>query len=288
MTEQYIYFNCPPSPYYLESGEVYYQKGDSHPNRANLALFDLIVVKEGCLYLGEEDGRWEVRAGEALILLPQCYHYSVKPVEVATTFYWVHFQSVNKWAQTEEASMMFLTESHQQCFNPKSYTMKVPKYMKLAFPQQTYQLLNQMNNTQHLLEPKAYWQRQQSFEALLYLLDERQYQENSTQLIKLAERVELYLRNHYKEAVTNESLSRLFNYHYNYITRAMKHAFHYSPHDYIVKLRIDEAKLMLLHSFAPIKEIALEIGFENVPYFTNCFKKQTGMTPTQFRKQFRH
>lgn len=287
MTDNFIYFNCPPSPYYLESGEVHYQEGDTHPNRSNLSLFDLIVVKEGCLYLGEGNEQWEVRGGEGLILLPNCYHYNVKPVDEATTFYWVHFQTVNKWEQSEATSMMLLTESHQQCFNPKSYTMKVSKYLKLAFPEQTYQLLNQLNDTHHLLEPKAYWQRQQSFEALLYLLDERQHQQKSTQLIKLAERVELYLRNNYKQAVSNASLSLLFNYHYNYITRAMKFVYHHSPHEYIVKLRIEEAKLLLIHSISSVKDIAIELGFENIPYFTNCFKKQTGTTPTQFRNQFR-
>ena len=283
---KFIYFNCPPSPYYLESGIAHYKIGDAHPNRSGLQLFDMIIVKSGCLYIGEENEQWEIKEGEAITLLPDCYHYSVKPVNHETSFYWIHFQTVGSWQQTEQVTIKYPAETHQTCFNPMPYTIKIEKHTRLAYPKQAYQLLEQMNNTQHLLEPKAYRQKQQAFEALLYMLDVRQHQQQASQLVKLAEQVELYIRNHFKEAISNKRLADVFNYHYNYITRAMKSVYHCSPQQYMMKLRLDEAKILLLHSFDSIESIALTIGFENTPYFSNCFRKYVGMSPAQFRKTY--
>src|SRR5690606_42018481 len=93
----YIYFNSPPSPYYLESGFSDYQIGDSHPNRHRINLFDLIIVGDGCLHLAEEDKCWKLAAGECLILLPDRHHHSVVTVYQDTSSYWIQFKTVYDW-----------------------------------------------------------------------------------------------------------------------------------------------------------------------------------------------
>jgi len=46
-------------------------------------------------------------------------------------------------------------------------------------------------------------------------------------------------------------------------------------------------KLNLSVTSMPIKEIALELGYESIDYFSTLFKKQTGTTPGQFRNMGR-
>ena len=48
---------------------------------------------------------------------------------------------------------------------------------------------------------------------------------------------------------------------------------------------IDEAKNLLMRSENTIAETAYQLGFENPPYFTRLFKKQTGSTPAEFKAQ---
>ena len=48
---------------------------------------------------------------------------------------------------------------------------------------------------------------------------------------------------------------------------------------------IDEAKNLLMRSENTIAETAYLLGFENPPYFTRLFKKQTGSTPAEFKAQ---
>ncbi|OGV32849.1 MAG: hypothetical protein A2020_08045 [Lentisphaerae bacterium GWF2_45_14] len=56
-----------------------------------------------------------------------------------------------------------------------------------------------------------------------------------------------------------------------------------SPWQYFLKLKINNAKTLLLNSTLNIKQIAEMIGFENQYYFSRIFKEKAGMSPTEFR-----
>jgi two-component system response regulator YesN len=53
--------------------------------------------------------------------------------------------------------------------------------------------------------------------------------------------------------------------------------------DYVTTLRITRAKELLCCTKKLISEIAYEVGFRDYRYFSQIFKKQTGMTPRQFQ-----
>ena len=58
-----------------------------------------------------------------------------------------------------------------------------------------------------------------------------------------------------------------------------------TPYDYLMKKRIENARLMLIHSSMPIKEIAAKLQFSDQYYFSNYFKKSTGISPSAYKKQ---
>lgn len=92
MTERSVLsIPSPPLPYFLESGKTHYMPGESHPNRRNLGVYDLILVQCGRLFLGEEDMQWALGAGDCVVLLPDAYHYAVQECQEETSFYWLHF-----------------------------------------------------------------------------------------------------------------------------------------------------------------------------------------------------
>ncbi|TBL75666.1 response regulator transcription factor [Paenibacillus thalictri] len=53
---------------------------------------------------------------------------------------------------------------------------------------------------------------------------------------------------------------------------------------YLTKIRINRAKSLLLQPFAKVYEIGLIVGFEDYSHFSKIFKKQTGFSPTAYRK----
>ncbi|MDD4689599.1 MAG: AraC family transcriptional regulator [Eubacteriales bacterium] len=59
-----------------------------------------------------------------------------------------------------------------------------------------------------------------------------------------------------------------------------------TPMMYIQKIRLDKSKYLLVNSDLTIGEIAENIGFDNIYYFSNTFKKFFGISPLQYRKKF--
>ena len=57
-----------------------------------------------------------------------------------------------------------------------------------------------------------------------------------------------------------------------------------TPILYLTELRIEKAKQELLTGDKPIVDIAFSCGFESASYFNRVFRKQTGMTPMEYRK----
>jgi AraC-like DNA-binding protein len=56
-----------------------------------------------------------------------------------------------------------------------------------------------------------------------------------------------------------------------------------SAHEFLLRLRIQEAAKLLLGTDLPLVEIALQCGFQNQPHFTTVFKKMTDVTPRRWR-----
>ncbi|WP_019908466.1 helix-turn-helix transcriptional regulator [Paenibacillus sp. HW567] len=97
-------FSIPPLPHYIISGLNQCQPGYLHLNRQHLQVFDLLIVRQGCLYIGEEDRRFAVRAGEALILRPDCHHYGTEGCHEDTAYSWLHFQTLGSWSVDSAAA----------------------------------------------------------------------------------------------------------------------------------------------------------------------------------------
>lgn len=70
----------------------------------------------------------------------------------------------------------------------------------------------------------------------------------------------------------------------NYLNKICKEETGNTAGDMIRKRIIIEAERLLHYTNYPVSEIADKLGFENASYFITFFKKQTGITPEQFRK----
>ena len=62
----------------------------------------------------------------------------------------------------------------------------------------------------------------------------------------------------------------------------MKSVFDTTPNNYIINLRIDEAKQLLRKPNAYIADVAYRCGFSDPKYFSRCFKKITGKSPSEY------
>lgn len=96
--------------------------------------------------------------------------------------------------------------------------------------------------------------------------------------------VQMYLLQHYQKKITLEELGSHFNVNPFYLQKQFKRYIGQSPTEYIIYLRMTQAKELIRTTYKSIGEIAREVGIENLGYFTRLFKKQEGMTPHEYSK----
>ncbi|ROO33642.1 helix-turn-helix domain-containing protein [Salinisphaera orenii] len=70
-----------------------------------------------------------------------------------------------------------------------------------------------------------------------------------------------------------------------HFTRLFRATFGASPHQYVRELRLDRARALLSDGSAAICDVALAAGFGSQSYFTDLFRRATGVTPRQYRLQ---
>lgn len=107
-----------------------------------------------------------------------------------------------------------------------------------------------------------------------------------SQQTSVAENAMHYMNMHYKEADLN--MSMLADYlQISSVTLAVefKNETGVSPSDYLGSLRMEQAKKLLKETDLLIKEISLAVGYEDDHVFMRRFKKYTGKTPGQYRKE---
>ncbi|HPF87484.1 MAG TPA: response regulator [Candidatus Limiplasma sp.] len=98
------------------------------------------------------------------------------------------------------------------------------------------------------------------------------------------QKVEEYLRSHYTEHITGQTLSKMFGYVPSYISFLFRQAYGQSPTDYLTRIRLDKAKaLMRSNPTLLVREVAEQVGFKNQYHFSRVFKKVEGLWPTDFK-----
>ena len=93
-----------------------------------------------------------------------------------------------------------------------------------------------------------------------------------------------YLTAHYTEKITLGNLAEKFNLDQFYLQKLFKKYIGQSPIEYIIYMRMIRAASLLRTGGMSISEIAYSVGIESLSHFSRQFKKQEGMTPSQYRK----
>ncbi|XID93813.1 response regulator [Paenibacillaceae bacterium WGS1546] len=102
------------------------------------------------------------------------------------------------------------------------------------------------------------------------------------------ETVRRYIEQNYNENISLLSLSERFHFSPRYLAKMFKEQFQTTIISNLTELRVEKAKSLLIHSEAPVSEVAGLIGYEDENYFGKVFKKQTGLSPMQYRKQYKN
>lgn len=96
-----------------------------------------------------------------------------------------------------------------------------------------------------------------------------------------------YINSHFSEEISAMDCSRMANISYSYFSRVFKRLTGQNFNDYLNTARLNEAEKQLISTDKSITEIAFDCGFSDSCYFIARFKKRKGITPKQFRNEYR-
>lgn len=232
--------------------------------------YQLLYIASGKahFYFGEQDV--EVPAGHMVLFQPkqeQHYEYFGKD---KPEVYWVHFTGgdVKNILKRYEIP---LDEKVFFCGNSATYAYLYKEMInELQTCQVGYEELLSMYLTQ------------------IFLLVQRSRREKRpTVNTRIQEEMELarrYFQEHYNEELSIEDYALSRNMSVSWFLRNFKQTYLRSPMQYILNIRMNNAVSLLESTDYNVTEIAAIVGYDNPLYFSRIFKKQRGVSPSDYRR----
>ena len=95
-----------------------------------------------------------------------------------------------------------------------------------------------------------------------------------------------YLQEHLEEDMSLAVLSEKFHLNAQYISQLFKNEIGVNFLTYLTSIRMEKSKKLLISTSLSIAEVAEQSGYGDYRVFTKVFKKNEGVTPSQYRRDF--
>lgn len=232
--------------------------------------YQLLYVASGKAHFTIDGKDNEVSAGHMVLYLPrqeQDYvYYSKDKPEV----YWVHFTG----SDVKNILMHYNIPLEDNIF----YCGAISTYAYL-FKEMIAELQNCRMGFQELLT---------MYLKQIFLLIQRSRSEKkatiSTYLQEEMENARDYFEEHYNEPINIEEFAASRSMSVSWFLRKFKQVTGMSPMHFILTKRINNAVSLLETTNYNVTEISTIVGYDNPMYFSRLFKKQKGISPTEYRK----
>jgi AraC-like DNA-binding protein len=234
----------------------------THPDRV-LGDYELIVVRRGTLSIWEEDVRFDVPPGHALILYPRRRHRGATPFDRDLSFYWIHW--VLKPQLTPER------------------ILEVPQFIKVQRPEYVAELFHRLldDRESHRLDPYhaglMLWQ-------ILLEVQRDPMEVEAPRGSVLAGRAEAYIINHLAERLSTARIARALRMNPDYLNRVFRKVHNMTMTEYLHRRRLADAAKLLHESTDSVAEVASACGYSTVAHFRRMFERFNGLSPREYRR----
>jgi AraC family transcriptional regulator len=97
------------------------------------------------------------------------------------------------------------------------------------------------------------------------------------------QRVREFVEAHLEENISLQALADTAGLSLYHFCRAFKQSEGTTPHDYIVRRRVERAQELLADTDLPLSEIAIAAGFADQSHCARRFREHVGLTPSRYR-----
>ena len=99
--------------------------------------------------------------------------------------------------------------------------------------------------------------------------------------------VKRYIDGHFKESVTLDMLAGIAHVNKYYLVHTFSREYGVSPINYLISRRVEESRYLLGHTDHTLSQIAQMMNFSSPSYFSQSFRKLTGISPMEYRRRQR-
>ncbi|MBR2568117.1 MAG: response regulator [Paenibacillus sp.] len=123
------------------------------------------------------------------------------------------------------------------------------------------------------------------YEACSSLMDSYRQQSSEHRGNSYVEQAIVFIRNHLHTGITLQQVAREVHLNPNHFSEVFKRETGQNYIDFVTRERIERAAEILKNSEMKISQVARAVGYEDMKYFSQLFKKFTCMTPSEFRSE---
>lgn len=95
-----------------------------------------------------------------------------------------------------------------------------------------------------------------------------------------------YIRSHVAENISLENLANEASLSVYYFAHIFKDQTGFSPIEFVINTRLDQAKILLAQTSKSVEEIAYEVGYSSASSLTNIFTRKLEISPGQYRSMY--
>lgn len=251
------------------SSSIYESDWHSTPHAHHCTEIFYVIKGNGSFLVNEDV--FDVKEDDLIIVNPNVMHTEMSkggnPLQyIVLGIEGLQFTSLSKQEELDDYSV------HNYC----NYKHEVLFYMKTLLQEVNYQDEEYESVCQNLLEVLIINMIRRTKANLIVAPAQK--------VTKECRFVEQYINTHFQEDITLELLSEKAFMNKFYLVHAFKQYKGMSPINYLIHLRIKAAKELLETTNYSIAQISESSGFSSQSYFSQAFKKETGMTPNAYRK----
>ena len=232
--------------------------------------YQILYVAGGKGHFELSKGETEVEEGEAVLFLPgqpQKYQYYLSE---QPDIYWLHFSGKH----AEKIPRMLGCPEGGLC--------------RVGVHGEYISVLDRIIRELQMKRP-GFEELSSLYAREMFLLMSRHMAERENRLAaegRIQEAIEMMNRDFASERSISE-YAAIFGVSTCWFIRSFREYMGISPQKYIIRVRMEKAKEFLLFSSYQIGEISSLIGYDNPLYFSRIFHSVTGVSPRQYRENFR-
>lgn len=235
---------------------------------------EISLVASGSLMLHSDEGRYEVMPGQVAISAPRKLHGGIAGKD--GVIYHTLMFDVEKFCNKTLASAKYL----MPLMNGE---MSVPRVIDDNDLKEAVEQLIKMSENKASYHPlQAEGKIYEIIGILCSYATTTVKSENENE--KKLHKVLKYVNEHYTDKISPYEISLKFGYNETYFCRRFKEVTGLTFTKYVQALRMELATKLLKEGKEEIRYIAWKCGYDDVSYFSNCYKKHFGFCPSEIYK----